>query len=59
MVAYRDTLEHILVIYLINVIYVMKRLVGIDNYRDTLEHIQVINVLNVICVIKDLVRLVT
>jgi hypothetical protein len=40
MVAYRDTLEHILVIDLINLIYlyVVKDLVIVVTYKYTLEH---------------------
>jgi hypothetical protein len=53
--TYRDTLEHIQVINLLNVIYVVKCLVRIITYRHTLEHIQVINLLNVIYVVKCLV----
>jgi hypothetical protein len=41
MVTYRNTLEHILVINLINVIYVAKCLVRMVTYRNTLEYILV------------------
>jgi hypothetical protein len=60
MVTYRTTLslEHILVINLVNVIYVVKDLVRMVTYRTTLEHILVINLINVMYVVKDLVRMV-
>jgi hypothetical protein len=48
----RNTLEHIQVINLINVIYVIKGLYRVEETCiDTLEHIQVINHINVIHVI--------
>jgi hypothetical protein len=59
MVTYRDTLEHILVIHLINVIYVVKDLVKMVTYRYTLKDILVINLINVMYVVKDLVRIVS
>ena len=55
MVAYRNTLEYILVINLINVAKCLVRMVA---YRNTLEYILVINLINMIYVIKDLVRMV-
>jgi hypothetical protein len=42
---------------LINVIYVVKDLVGMVTYKHTLEHIQVINLINVLYVIEDLVSI--
>ena len=45
------TLEYILVINLINVIYVIKDLVRMVAYRNTLEYILVMNLINVIYVI--------
>ena len=48
MIAYRNTLKHILVINLIHVIYVVECLVGMIAYRNTLKHIQAINLINVI-----------
>ena len=45
MVAYSITLEHILVINLINVVECVVEMV---HYRTTLEHIQLINLINVI-----------
>jgi hypothetical protein len=48
MVTYRDTLEHILVINLVNLIYVVKDLVTIIAYRHILKHILVINPINMI-----------
>jgi hypothetical protein len=59
LVTYKHTLEHIQVINLINVIYVVKDLVRMVAYKHTLEHIQVINLINVIYVVKDLVGMVT
>jgi hypothetical protein len=47
MVTYRHTLECILVINRINVIYVVKDLVRMVAYRDTLDNILVINHINV------------
>ena len=44
MVAYRYTLEHILVI---NVMHAVKDLVRMVAYRTTLKHILVINLINV------------
>jgi hypothetical protein len=43
MMAYRNTLEHILVINLINVIFVIECLVRMVTYRITLKYILVIN----------------
>ena len=40
--AYRNTLEHILVINRINVMYVVKDVVIIVTYRHTLEHVLVL-----------------
>jgi hypothetical protein len=51
MVTYRDTLEHILLINLINVIYVVKNLFRMLVYRNTLEHTGN----NINYVMKDLV----
>jgi hypothetical protein len=48
--SYRDTLEHILVINLINVMFVVKCLVRMVPYRHTLGYIQVIHLMNVIYV---------
>jgi hypothetical protein len=45
-IAYRHTLEHALVINLINVIYVVKDLVIVVTYGHTLGCIQVINFIN-------------
>jgi hypothetical protein len=50
--AYSNTLEHIQVINLINVIYVIKGLIGMNTCSNTLEYIQVINLINVSYVIK-------
>ena len=49
-------LEHILVINLIHVMYVVKDLVRMVAYRTTLKHTLVINVMYVV---KDLVIVVT
>jgi hypothetical protein len=46
------------VIHLINVIYVVKDLLGMVVYRDTLEYIQVIHLINVIYVVNYLVRMI-
>jgi hypothetical protein len=58
MIAYRNTLEYIQVINLINVIYVVECLVGMIAYRNTLKHILVINLINVIYVVECLVGMI-
>jgi len=44
--TYKNTLKHILVINLINVMYVVKDLVRMVAYRTTIKHILVINSIN-------------
>ena len=53
----RNTLEHIQVINLINVIYVARGFIAKTTCSNTLEHIQDINLINVINVIKSLIRI--
>ena len=55
--TYRITLEHILVINLINVIYVVRDLIRMLAFRITLDPILVINRIKVIYIVECLVRI--